>query len=128
MMKSQDVLNNNMFIHGPTFPIKIKRKISIEDWELFEKLADETKSLWEIFWAISKDKNNIKNKNICAVYYLEEYVLPNLGPTMKHLVMNGLVDNKGLSIILSLFIKMIPKEKCQNCDCKMTDEDWINKI
>ena len=52
-MKYKNVSRINMFTQGPTFPIKIKKKISVEDWEIFEKLADKNKKLWYIFWNIS---------------------------------------------------------------------------
>ena len=128
MMKSQNVSNKNMFIHGPTFPIKIKRKISVKDWEVFENIADETKEFWQIFWRISNDKKLIKEKKICAVFYLEEYVFPHLSPLMKYVVMNGLTDNNGLSVIISLYLNMIPKDKCKKCDCEMSETDWVRKI
>ena len=128
MMKYQNVSNNPMFTEGTSFPIKIKKELSLEDWEKFEEIADSEKKLWDIFWHISKDKKTIKEKNICALFYLEDYVFPHLGDVMKSLVHSGKVDNSGLSIILSLFLNMIPKDKCQGCDCEMDKDDWIKKV
>ena len=128
MMKYQKVSNNNMFKQGPSFPIKIKSEISVEDWEVFEELADNHKRLWDIFWNISNDKKNVIKKDVCAIYYLEEIVLPNLAPTMEYLVKGGHIDNNGLTVILSLFINMIPKEKCKHCSCRTEQDDWITKI
>ena len=127
-MKYQNVLNNNMFTQGSAFPIKLKKKLSLEDWELFEQIADKEKRLWDIFWNISKDKESIKTQNMCALYYLEDFVFPHLGKVMKSLVFSGEVDNRGLSIILSLFLNMIPKQKCKECDCELSDDDWIKKV
>tara|TARA_R110001592_G_scaffold85185_2_gene251613 strand:+ start:1321 stop:1713 length:393 start_codon:yes stop_codon:yes gene_type:complete len=117
-MKYQNVSNNNMNSQTNHLPISLKKKISIEDWELFESLADEHKRLWDIFWNISKDKKQILEKKICASYYFDEVVIPNLGPSMEYLVQHKLIDIDGISVILSLFINMIPKNVCEGCDCK----------
>ena len=116
-----------MFVHGSTFPLKLKPTLSVEDWDLFEELADKNKKLWSIFWNISKDKERIVEENMCALYYLEEFVFPHLQGVMKSMVYGGGIDNNGLSIILSLYINMIPKKKCENCKCVMSEEDWIKK-
>ena len=116
-MKYKNVSRINMFTQGPTFPIKIKKKISVEDWEIFEKLADKNKKLWYIFWNISSDKERIVKKDICALYYLEEFVFPHLSEVMRKIVFEGETDNNGLSVILSLYLNMIPKNKCKECEC-----------
>ena len=126
-MKYKNVSRINMFTQGPTFPIKIKKKISVEDWEIFEKLADKNKKLWYIFWNISSDKERIVKKDICALYYLEEFVFPHLSEVMRKIVFEGETDNNGLSVILSLYLNMIPKNKCKECECSISDEDWIKK-
>ena len=40
----------------------VNKEIGIAEWERFEQLADEKLELWRIFWAISKDKEQIKKK------------------------------------------------------------------
>ena len=42
--------------------IDLSVPVDIDGWKRFEQLADENPSLWDIFWALSKDKKIIKKE------------------------------------------------------------------
>ncbi len=98
--------------------IDLSVPVDIDGWKRFEQLADENPSLWDIFWALSKDKKIIKKSGRCGVEYFDEALMPNLYLVMKNMWTNDNLDFEDLQIILSLFVQMIPKGQCENCDCE----------
>jgi len=99
------------------YKINLTKKVDYDDWKRFEDLADENPRLWEIFWCLSKDKNLIKKNNMCGVDYFEEALMPNLFIVMKKMWLEKDVKIPDIEIIMTLFITMIPKDRCNNCNC-----------
>tara|TARA_R110000824_G_scaffold149827_9_gene320179 strand:- start:71 stop:436 length:366 start_codon:yes stop_codon:yes gene_type:complete len=97
--------------------IKTNLKIGIERWERFEVLADKNTVLWEIFWGIAKDKEKIKERELCAIVYFYRFILPALDEVFTKLLSKEQANKDDIEIILSLYLKLIPKEICEDCDC-----------
>ena len=97
--------------------INLHHKIDVDEWSRFEDLADENPRLWEIFWCLCKDKPLIKKNKMCGVDYFENALMPNLFIVMKKMWVEKELKVKDVEILMSLFIAMIPKEKCENCNC-----------
>ena len=97
--------------------IKTNRKIGLAAWERFEELADKHETLWNIFWGIAHDKKKIKERDICAIVYFQKFILPAVETIFSELVHQKEIDKNDVEITLSLFLKLIPNEKCKNCDC-----------
>ena len=97
--------------------IKTNLKIDIDRWERFEELADENTVLWEIFWGITKDKEKIKERQLCAIVYFYRFILPSLDEIFTKLLHENLASKDDIEIILSLYLKLIPKKTCDNCEC-----------
>lgn len=105
--------------------IKVNKKIGIPEWERFEQLADEKEELWKIFWAISNDKKNIVQDNICAISYFNRFVMPSLESPMREFITEQILDKSDIETILSLYVGLIPRNVCKTCDC---EEKFINKL
>ena len=105
--------------------IKIHKKIGVKQWERFEELADEKDDLWKIFWAISNDKGIVKKEKICAIQYFNKFVLPSLERPMLEWAEEKNLTTNDIEIILSLYVNLIPKEECENCDCT---ERFLEKL
>ena len=100
-----------------TEQIKTNLNIDIDRWNRFEVLADENTELWEIFWGISKDKEKIKDREICGIVYFYRFILPSLDDIFTKLINKKEASKDDIEIILSLYLKLIPKETCESCDC-----------
>lgn len=110
-----------------TLTIKVNKKIGLPEWERFEQLADEKNELWRIFWAISNDKKKIKKQNICAISYFNKFVMPSLEVPMKEFIVDRTLDKSDIETILSLYVKLIPQNECETCDCEKFFIDKLNR-
>ena len=99
------------------YKINIKKELDYDNWQRFEELADENPRFWDIFWCLSKDKPLIVKQNMCGIDYFEEALMPNLFIVMKKMWVDGELQVSDVEIVMSLFINMIPKGKCENCNC-----------
>jgi len=109
----------------------INKEIGIAEWERFEQLADEKLELWKIFWAISNDKEQIKKHNICPISYFNKYVMASLeGPIREFITESDnesslTLNKEDIETVLSLYIKLIPKNECDVCG---NETSFINKL
>ena len=97
--------------------INIDKDIGIKEWERFEELGDSKEELWEIFRNICNDKKNIIKRNMCRVEYFSDYVMPSLEEPMRNFITEKNITKTDIEIILALYTKLLPKTKCDTCDC-----------
>ncbi len=97
--------------------INLRKKIDIDAWNKFEEIADTEPKMWEIFWTISKDKKEIEKNKICRNFYFQRFVLSSLYEPLMKLSSSQQITTEDIEIIFSLFIKMLPKYECQDCEC-----------
>ena len=96
--------------------IKLSKNIDINAWERFEELADIDEKLWRIFWNISRDKEEIKDNNICKNFYFNRFVIGDMYAPLKGLATKKIIDKEDIEIIFSLFLKMVPDCDCEECE------------
>ena len=113
-------------IHIEREYINLNRKIDVKSWERFEELADLKERLWQVFWSISQDKNEIEVNKICKHFYFSKFVIKELYDTIHELTAQKIADKNDIEIIFSLYLKMIPNCRCEECDCETNLEKDVN--
>jgi len=109
----------------------VNKEIGIAEWERFEQLADEKLELWRIFWAISKDKEQIKKEKICSIAYFNQFVMSSLELPIREFISESDEDDcltlhkDDIETVLSLYIKLIPKSECEICG---KEKSFIDKL
>ncbi len=96
--------------------LNINKNIGVKEWERFEVLADDSQDLWQLFWYISGDKEKIIKNNMCAFKYFADYIMPTLEIPIRRFLEEDKLLKTDIETILSLYIKLLPKTKCEECD------------
>ena len=96
--------------------LNINKKIGLKEWERFEVLADESQDLWQLFWHISDDKEKIVEKKMCAFKYFADYIMPTLETPIRKFLVDDELLKTDIETIFSLYMKLLPKTKCDECD------------
>jgi|TARA_R110000823_G_scaffold309032_3_gene433001 hypothetical protein len=94
----------------------INTEIGVEEWERFEELADDKEYLWKIFHSIINDKKLIESENLCGTKYISQYIMPELEEPIRDFIYERKINRRDIEIILSLYIKLLPKNECEFCD------------
>ena len=97
--------------------LNLRKEIDIDAWSRFEEIADREEKMWEIFWTISQDKKEIESNKICRNFYFNRFVLSSLYEPLMKLSHNNEIHAEDIEIVFSLFLKMLPKYECDECEC-----------
>ena len=97
------------------YPLDVTKRIGVKEWSRFEDLADDKEDLWTIFKDICEDKKTLIEKEMCGFDYFQNYVMPHLETPIKSFLDENKLAKNDIEIIISLYLKLLPKNECKTC-------------